>query len=57
MVKIKYKDLITIRRILGNLYLENGNSEEVVLLSQAIDRIVLSMQVDKNNMIKQFNII
>lgn len=57
MVKIKYKDLITIKRILGDLYLENGNSEEVVLLSQAIDRIVLSMQVDKNNMIKQFNII
>ncbi|HAT4214893.1 hypothetical protein P5F33_09955 [Clostridium perfringens] len=57
MLKIKYKDLITIKRILGDLYLENGNSEEVVLLSQAINRILLSMQVDNNNTIKQFNTI
>ncbi|EHK2400683.1 hypothetical protein KCL50_001660 [Clostridium perfringens] len=52
MVKIKYKDLITIRRILGNLYLENGNIDEIILLSQAIDRIMLSIQVEKNNKIK-----
>lgn len=52
MIKIKDKDLITIKRILGDLYLENGNSEEVLLLSQAIDRIILSIQEHQNNRIK-----
>ncbi|HAT4314022.1 TPA: hypothetical protein I9097_001283 [Clostridium perfringens] len=47
MIKIKYQDFITIKRILGDLYLENGNIEEVVLLSQAIDKIVISIQANK----------
>ncbi|CEO36677.1 Uncharacterised protein [[Clostridium] sordellii] len=51
MIKMKYQDFITIKRILGDLYLENGNSEEVVLLSQALDRIIVSMQIHINNKI------
>lgn len=49
---MKYKDVITIKRILGDMYLENGNIEEVVLLSQALDKIILSMQININNNIK-----
>ncbi|BDU80858.1 hypothetical protein SNUCP2_05260 [Clostridium perfringens A] len=49
MIKIKYLDLVTIKRILGDLYLENGNTEEVVLLSQAVDKIIMHMQVNMNN--------
>lgn len=48
---MKYQDFIAIKRILGDLYLENGNSEEVVLLSQALDRIIVSMQININNKI------
>lgn len=48
---MKYQDFITIKRILGDLYLENVNSEEVVLLSQALDRIIVSMQININNKI------
>ncbi|MBC5997134.1 hypothetical protein H8923_10205 [Romboutsia hominis] len=44
MIKIKDSDLIIMKRILGELYLENGNTEEVILLSQAIDKIILSKQ-------------
>lgn len=51
MIKMKYQDFITIKRILGDLYLENVNSEEVVLLSQALDRIIVSMQININNKI------
>lgn len=51
MIKMKYQDFITIKRILGDLYLENGNSEEVVLLSQELDRIIVSMQININNKI------
>ncbi|WP_394883831.1 hypothetical protein [Clostridium tertium] len=49
MIKVKYKDVITIKRILGDMYLENGNVEEVILLSQVIDRIIVSMQKDINS--------
>ena len=52
MIKIKYQDFITIKRILGDLYLENGNSEEVVLLSQLVDRIIVHMQINTNNNMK-----
>ncbi|MDM1009530.1 hypothetical protein QTI98_10050 [Clostridium perfringens] len=52
MIKMKYKDLVTIKRILGDMYIENGNIEEVVLLSQAIDKIIVSMQRNINNEIK-----
>ncbi len=31
------------------MYLENGNVEEVILLSQVIDRIIVSMQKDINS--------
>ncbi|WP_155485146.1 hypothetical protein [Clostridium perfringens] len=44
--------MITIKRILGDMYLENGNIEEVILLSQALDKIILSMQININNDIK-----
>ncbi|WP_207705495.1 hypothetical protein [Clostridium perfringens] len=49
---MKYRDVITIKRILGDMYLENGNIEEVILLSQALDKIILSMQININNDIK-----
>ncbi len=52
VIKMKYKDLVTIKRILGDMYIENGNIEEVVLLSQAIDKIIVSMQRNINNEIK-----
>ncbi|MDB1933999.1 hypothetical protein PMY12_08880 [Clostridium tertium] len=52
MIKMKYQDVMTIKRILGDMYLENGNVEEVVLLSQIVDRIIVSMQKDINNNIK-----
>ncbi|HDN2514128.1 TPA: hypothetical protein P1K40_000310, partial [Clostridioides difficile] len=48
MIKIKYQDLITIKRILGDIYLENGNVEEVILLSQALDKIIVFMQININ---------
>ncbi|WP_166484628.1 hypothetical protein [Clostridium cuniculi] len=47
MIKIKDEDFITLKRILGDMYLENGNIEEVVLLSKVIDKIIVSMQVSK----------
>ncbi|SCH85344.1 hypothetical protein [Romboutsia sp. 1001713B170207_170306_H8] len=40
MIKIKDSDLMIMKRILGDLYLENGNTEEVILLSKAIDKII-----------------
>lgn len=52
VIKIKYQDLITVERILGDMYLENGNVEEVVLLSQALDKIIVSMQININDKIK-----
>ncbi len=52
VIKMKYKDLVTIKRILEDMYIENGNIEEVVLLSQAIDKIIVSMQRNINNEIK-----
>lgn len=52
MIKVKYQDVITIKRILGYMYLENGNVEEVILLSQVVDRIIVSIQKDINNNIK-----
>lgn len=52
MIKINEQDLITIKRILGDMYLENGNIEEVVLLSQALDKIILSIQININKKIE-----
>lgn len=52
MIKIKDQDLITIKRILGDMYLENGNTEEVVLLSQALDKIIVSIQININKKIE-----
>lgn len=44
MFEIKDEDLDKIREVLTNLYIDNGNTEEVLLLSKAIDRIILSKQ-------------
>lgn len=44
MFKIKDEDLDKIREVLSNIYRDNGNTEEVILLSQAIDKIILSKQ-------------
>ncbi|WP_133014423.1 hypothetical protein [Clostridium cuniculi] len=44
MFKIKDEDLDKIREVLSNIYIDNGNTEEVILLSQAIDKIILSKQ-------------
>lgn len=44
MFKIKDEDLDKIRVVLSNIYIDNGNTEEVILLSQAIDKIILSKQ-------------
>lgn len=46
MLKLEAKDLETMTMILGKMYVENGNTEEVVLLSEAIDRIIVSIQKD-----------
>ncbi|MGL5766177.1 MAG: hypothetical protein ACRCX8_11110 [Sarcina sp.] len=48
MIKIKDQDLIAIKRILGDMYLENGNAKEVLILSQALDKIIVSMQININ---------
>lgn len=44
MFKIKDEDLDKIREVLSTIYIDNGNTEEVILLSQAIDKIILSKQ-------------
>ena len=44
MFKIKDEDLDKIREVLSNIYIDNGNTEEVILLSQAIDKIILYKQ-------------
>lgn len=44
MIKVKNEDLITLKRILGDIYMENGNVEEVVLLSEVVDKIISSIQ-------------
>ena len=44
MIKIKNEDLVILKRILGDMYIDNGNAEEVVLLSQVLDRIITSIQ-------------
>ena len=49
MIKMKDQDVITIKRILGDMYLENGNVEGVILLSQVVDRIIVSIQKDINS--------
>lgn len=53
MIKIKYQDFIIIKRILGDLYLENGNIEEVILLSHFLDKVIISMQTYSNS--KHYN--
>lgn len=49
MIKVKNEDLMALKRILGDMYIENGNTKEVVLLSQALDRIIISIQKDRIN--------
>lgn len=55
IIKIKYEDFTTLKRILEDMYLENGNIEEVVLLSKVIDKIIVSMQVSKKEYQKDNN--
>ncbi|CAM2078123.1 MAG: hypothetical protein NSGCLCUN01_02312 [uncultured Clostridium sp.] len=55
IIKIKHEDFTTLKRILGDMYLENGNIEEVVLLSKVIDKIIVSMQVSKKEYQKDNN--
>lgn len=51
MIKVKNEHLVILKRVLSDIYIENGNVEEVVLLSQAIDTIITSIQ--KNQMSKK----
>lgn len=44
MIKIDSNNLAIMKKILGEIYLDNGNTSEVVTLSQAIDNIIVSVQ-------------
>lgn len=44
IIKTKECELEIMKDILGNLYLEYGNIKEVILLSQEIDEIILTIQ-------------
>lgn len=47
MIEISKEDLLELKKILGNLYLDNRNTYEVLLLSEAVDKIIESIQKDK----------
>ncbi|WP_122639105.1 hypothetical protein [Romboutsia sp. Marseille-P6047] len=55
MIKIKDSDLMIMKRILGDLYPENGNTEEVILLSKAIDKIIPLVNLAKKIEINLLN--
>ncbi|WP_204107737.1 hypothetical protein [Clostridium baratii] len=44
MIKVKKDDINKIKEILGRIYLDNGVTDEVILLSKAVDKIILSRQ-------------
>lgn len=44
MIKVKKDDINKIKEILGRIYLDNGVTDEVLLLSKAVDKIILSRQ-------------
>ncbi|MBS6007048.1 MAG: hypothetical protein KIB43_08820 [Clostridium baratii] len=44
MIKVKKDDINKIKEILGRIYLDNGVTDEVLLLSKAVDKIILSIQ-------------
>ncbi|AIY83658.1 Uncharacterised protein [Clostridium baratii] len=44
MIKVKKDDINKIKEILGRIYLDNGVTDEVILLSKAVDKIILSIQ-------------
>lgn len=44
MIKVKKDDINRIKEILGRIYLDNGVTDEVLLLSKAVDKIILSRQ-------------
>ncbi|CUQ02029.1 hypothetical protein [Clostridium baratii] len=44
MIKVKKDDINRIKEILGRIYLDNGITDEVLLLSKAVDKIILSRQ-------------
>lgn len=41
MISLDDSELRTIKKILGRLYLENGITEEVILLSRIVDKVIL----------------
>lgn len=44
MIKVKKDDINKMKEILGRIYLDNGLTDEVILLSKAVDKIILSRQ-------------
>lgn len=44
MIKVKKDDINKIKEILGRIYLDNGITDEVLSLSKAVDKIILSRQ-------------
>lgn len=44
MFTIDTEDLHIMKNILSNLYIQNGNTKEVVQLSQAIDNLIVAKQ-------------
>ncbi|MDU1054200.1 hypothetical protein [Clostridium baratii] len=44
MIKVKKDDINKIKEILGRIYLDNGVTDEVLLLSKSVDKIILSIQ-------------
>lgn len=45
MIDLEENELEVIKKILGKLYLENGLTEEVILLSQIVDKAILNSYV------------
>ncbi|WP_196001615.1 hypothetical protein [Clostridium sp. 1001271B_151109_B4] len=46
MIYLEHDDLEVIKKILGKLYLENGLTEEVILLSRVVDKAILNSYVE-----------
>lgn len=47
MVRISEKDIEKLQDILSRLYIKNGLTEEILLLSQVVDNIILEKQKSK----------
>lgn len=46
MINLEDSELNLIKKILGKLYLENGATEEVMLLSRVVDKFILLKYVE-----------